>query len=65
MDKVRVALKTFLFLLALVVTALAAMPDIASSQTNCCVARDCFGGRFACGTCTDSTGFHTCTTSIR
>lgn len=65
MDKARVALKTLLFLLALVVTALSAMPAPATSQTNCCIARDCFGGTFACGTCTDSTGFHTCSTSIR
>ncbi|HEX4960532.1 MAG TPA: hypothetical protein VF173_06815 [Thermoanaerobaculia bacterium] len=65
MDKVRVALKTCLLLLALVVTALAAMPDTASSQTNCCVDRDCFGGRFACGTCTQSGTVIHCSTSIR
>lgn len=65
MDKVRVALKTCLFLLALVVTALAAMPDTASSQGSCCITRDCFGGRFACGTCTDNGVLIHCSTSIR
>jgi len=65
MKKVLVIMKASLLLLALVVTALTAMPNTASSQGSCCVARDCFGGRFACGTCTDNGVLIHCSTSIR
>jgi hypothetical protein len=67
MDKVRVALKTCLFLLALVVTVLASMPAPATSQTgNCCFdTRDCAGGRFACGSCLQNGVRIICSTPFR